>query len=211
MIIQRMDQYCTEWWDARRGLPTASCADKILTPTGKLSAQSRQYMNELLADRLGFGDEPMEPTEWMLRGIELEPEARGFYELLTGHAVTQVGFITNDDATAGCSPDGIIELPGCGPHGMKGWEVKAPKASTHIGYLLGGGLPDYYKPQVHFSMAVTGLKEWVFMSYYPGMDPLIVPVQWDEYTETITRAIDDFVANLQAAQARLGIELRKAA
>jgi len=204
MIIHRMEQYSPEWWQVRTGIPTASCAEKILTPTGKLSAQSRQYMNELIADRLGFGDEPMEPTDWMARGIALEPEARAFYELLTGETVEQVGFITNDEITAGCSPDGLLGT-------QAGFEIKSPKASTHIGYLLNGSLPDYYKPQVHFGMAVTGLKEWIFMSYFPGIDPLIVPVKWDSYTDCVQLAIDGFVRDLQAAQARLGIELRKAA
>jgi len=205
MIIQTPDQYTTDWWESRRGLPTASRADKILTPTGKLSAQSRVYINELIADEMGFGDEPIETTEWMQRGIDLEPEARAFYELATDEIVTQVGFITNDEITAGCSPDGLLDRPA-------GWEVKCPKASTHIGYLLGGELPAYYKPQVHFSMAVTGLKEWIFMSYFPGLDPLIVPVTWDAYTDAAAAAIQGFVAQLQAAREQLGLtEKRKTA
>ena len=204
MIIQTCEQYTSEWWSTRRGLPTASCADKILTPTGKLSTQSRQYMNELIADKLGYGDPPMEPTAWMQRGIDLEPDARNLYELLTGQSVKQVGFITNDDITAGCSPDGLIgDVNSMDILIARGWEVKCPKASTHIGYLLGGKLPDFYRPQVHFSMAVTGLRHWVFMSYFPEMEPLIVPVVWDDYTDTIDNAIDEFVAQLQAAYSRL--------
>ena len=208
MIIQTCEQYTAEWWDGRRGLPTASCADKIVTPTGKLSAQSRGYINELIAAKLGFADEAIEPTEWMARGIELEPEARAFYEFTTDETVEQVGFITDDDITAGCSPDGLI-YGGPGQRVMdisKGWEVKCPKASTHVGYLLGGTLPDYYKPQVHFSMAVTGLSEWVFMSYFPGMDPLIITVKSDAYTDNVAAAIQGFVAQLREAQKRLGIE-----
>lgn len=209
MIIQTPDQYTTEWWDGRRGIPTASCADKILTPTGKLSAQSRQYMNELIADSLGYGDAPTEPTEWMLRGIELESEARAYYELTTDLDIIQTGFITNDAITAGCSPDGLIKN---GDEWGAGFETKCPKASTHVGYLLGGKLPDYYKPQVHFSMAVTGIRRWVFMSYFPGLDPLIVSVNWDDYTDTIAKAIDDFAVQLQAARQKLGLdELRRAA
>lgn len=199
MIVHRVPQYSPEWWAVRKGLPTGSCAEKLLTPTGKPSTQGYAYINELIACKMGFADEPMEPTEWMVRGIELEPQARQFYELLTGETVEQVGFITNDDVTAGCSPDGLI--------GEKGWEVKCPKASTHIGYLLGAKLPDFYKPQVHFSMAVTGLKEWVFMSYYPGLDPLIVTVQWDAYTDQMAEAINVFVGHLDTAWKRI----RKAA
>jgi hypothetical protein len=72
-------QRSDEWFAIRCGIPTASSADKILTPTGNLSKQSEPYLNRLLADRAGYGDAPMEPTEWMLRGIELEPEARALF------------------------------------------------------------------------------------------------------------------------------------
>ena len=199
MIIHRMEQYSPEWWQIRKGIPTASCADKLLTPTGKLSTQSRQYMNELLAESMGFTDEPMEPTEWMKRGTALEPEARALYELMTDLEVEQVGFITNDAGTAGCSPDGVHDWAGFDA----GFEVKCPKASTHIGYLLGGTLPDYYKPQIHFSMAVTGFKRWIFMSHYPGMDPLIVTVIRDGYTDEIAKAIEGFTGQLADSRAKL--------
>lgn len=196
MIVHRMEQYSPEWWEIRKGVPTASRADKILTPTGKLSAQCRGYINELIAAGLGFGDEPF-VSDWMERGLELEPQARNFYELLTGETVEQVGFVTNDESTFGCSPDGLID--------GGGWECKCPKASTHIGYLLGGELPAYYKPQVHMSMAVADVDNWVFMSYYPGLEPLIVNVQRDEYTDLVAKAIDGFVGQLQEAKEKLGL------
>lgn len=198
MIIHRMEQYSPEWWAVRAGIPTASCADKILTPKGKLSAQCRGYINDLIAESLGFGDEPY-TNDHMQRGRDLEPEARAYYELMHDVEIEPVGFITNDDRTFGCSPDGLIGED-------SGWECKCPKASTHIGYLLGGELPAYYRPQVHMSMAVSGLKRWVFQSYYPGLESLIVPVEWDEYTDTITEAIGGFVEQLKAARKKLGLD-----
>ena len=199
-------QYSDDWWSIRCGIPTASSADKILTPTGKLSAQSEKYLNQLLADRAGFGDPPTEPTEWMQRGTDLEPEARRFFEFDTGFEVEQVGFITNDDGTAGCSPDGLVYNDV-----DSGFEVKCPKASTHIGYLRGGELPPYYKPQVHFSMAVTGLDRWWFMSYYPGIDPLIVLVDRDDYTDLVGYSIAEFSKRLEAEAQRLGYGIKEAA
>ena len=197
MKIHTMPQYSDEWWQVRLGLPTASCADKIVTPTGKLSAQSKGYMYSLIADSLGLGEPPIDPTEWMLRGTELEPEARSFYEFETGSTVDEVGFITNNDGTAGCSPDGLIGE-------ALGWEVKCRKASTMIGYLINGGLPPYYKPQIHFSMAVTGLKQWTFMAYHPDLAPLIVPVEWDSYTDNVAKAIDQFIKDIAEARTALG-------
>jgi hypothetical protein len=208
MKIHTMPQYSDEWWEVRLGLPTASCADKIVTPTGKLSTQAKPYMYSLIADSLGLGEPPMEPTEWMLRGTELEPEARSFYEFETGQVVTEVGFITNDDSTAGCSPDGLIDSPvpddgNSHPITQTGWEVKCPKASTQIGYLINGGLPPYYKPQIAFSMAVTGLNQWVFMAYHPDLAPLIVLVEWDEYTDNVAKALKQFITDMAEARAAL--------
>jgi hypothetical protein len=198
MIIHDMEQLSDEWFAAKSGLPSASKASQILTPTGKLSTQSEAYMNQLLAERAGFGDPPMEQTEWMARGIKLEPQARDLFELEQDLKVRQVGFITNDEGTAGCSPDGLIG-------GILGFEVKCPKASTHIGYLRKGGLPAYYAPQVHYSMAVTELDTWYFMSYYPGLDPLIYMVHWTDYTDKVLEAVNQFTDKLAEEAARLGL------
>jgi len=204
MIVHEMDQYSDSWWQVRKGIPTASCADKLLTPAGKLSAQSRGYMNELIAESLGFGEEPY-TNEWMERGRLLEGEARSYCELILDIDIRPVGFVTNDAGTFGASPDGLIG-------DLTGWECKCPKASTHIGYLLGSELPAYYRPQVHMSMAVTGLNRWIFVSYYPGLDPLIVTVERDEYTNQMQSAIDGFVSQLAAARRKLGLDqLRRAA
>jgi hypothetical protein len=56
-----------------------------------------------------------------------------------------------------------------------------------------GVLPDAYKLQVHWSMAVTGLKTWHFMSYFPELEPLILAIQWDDFTDKVCAAQDDFV------------------
>ncbi len=208
MIIHKMEQYSPEWWKARAGLPTASIANKILTPTGKFSAQSKGLINTLIAERLGCPDDPMEASEWMIRGTELEPEARSMYEMDHDLDVEQVGFITNDEATAGASPDGLIDVftdRGGNLTAKAGWECKCPKASTHIGYLLGNELPAYYKPQVHWSMAVSGIRKWVFTSYHPELEPLYIDVEWDDYTESVRLAIVKFTEELATAAKRFGL------
>jgi hypothetical protein len=207
VIIQTPDQYTAEWWASRRGLPTASHASEIVTPTGKYSAQSRKYMYSLIADSMGHGDEPIEPTPWMLRGLELEPEARALYEFESGQKVKEVGFITNDEITAGCSPDGLMDYWNEADQGWEvvGWEVKCPKCSTHIGWLDAGTLPPYHAPQVHFSMAVMDIDRFVFMSYFPEMKPLIVDVYRDDYTRAVALAIEKFTADLAATKRKLGL------
>ncbi len=199
MIVHDMDQYSPEWWEIRKGIPTASAAAKILTPTGKLSTQSRTYINELIADSLGLGDPPIDPTEWMQRGTLLEPEARKFYAFANDCSVDEIGFITNDEGTAGCSPDGMID------ERQIGWEVKCPKASTHIGYLQSPDLPAFYRPQVHMSMALSLVTDWIFMSYHPDLKPLVVKVQWDDYTTKVYEALTAFIENLHSTRASLGL------
>jgi hypothetical protein len=203
--IHNCEQYDDTWWALRKGLPTASRANEIVTPKkGDISTQHRALINSLIAESLGVQSDPMEATEWMLRGTELEPEARAMFELENEVDVVQVGFITNEVGVgvAGCSPDGLItEVNGR----RVGFEVKCPKAETHIGYLLGGALPDYYKPQVHMSMAITGIRRWWFMSYHPELQPLYALVKWDEYTDRVLAALNTFLVNYKAARTKLGV------
>ena len=53
-------QYSPEWWNVRRGIPTASEFDRILTPaTGKPSKSADGYACQLIGERLS--------TEYPLR------------------------------------------------------------------------------------------------------------------------------------------------
>jgi len=78
-----------------------------------------------------------------------------------------------------------------------GLEIKCPLVDTHVDYLLDGELPAKYRPQVHFSMAITGICTWYFMSFFPDLKPLILPVQWDEYTDKIKTAALAFAAEYE--------------
>ena len=214
MIIHDCKQYSEEWWNLRRGVPTASRANEIVTPKkGDLSTQVRALINSMIAEALEVQSDPMEATEWMLRGTELEPEARSMFEAEKDVDVVEVGFISNrfgdkGEAVMGCSPDGLVHPftnRGGKPTAQAGFEVKCPKAETQIGYVLGGGLPEYYKPQVHMSMAVTGITKWWFMSYHPNLEPLIVPVAWDEYTDKVKGALDQLALRLASARARFNL------
>ena len=121
-----------EWLDAKLGIPSASGFHRILTPTGKLSKSSRRerYMGELLAEwALGEQwDTGIGNSHWVLRGIELEPQARLWYEMAYAE-VEEVGFIWRDESRmAGCSPDGLV-----GDDGLL--ELKCPSPAQHVLYL----------------------------------------------------------------------------
>ena len=194
-------QMTPEWWEARRGVPTASKFDKILTPTGKPTTGNarRGYICELIADSIEqlppcFSSQgPIRGTNAMQNGIRTEPEARRWYAI-DHDAVQEVGFCLTDDGRFGCSPDSLI-----GPDGLL--EIKCPEVKTHIAYMLDGGkslLADY-RVQCHGQLYVTGRK-WVdLLSYFPGYRPVLVRVEPDAYTQRLREALEGFYVEYQAA------------
>jgi predicted phage-related endonuclease len=174
MIISDVVQGSPEWFAERCGIPTCSNFDKLITTKGEPSKSRTKYMYQLAGERITGQREESYQSAAMQRGVELEAEARSFYELMTGETVQIVGLCYADKKKRyACSPDGLI-----GEHG--GIEIKCPQLSTAVEYLLKGVLPTEYYQQVQGSMAVTGRKWWDFVSYYPGMKPLIVRVERNE-------------------------------
>lgn len=182
------DQYSMQWWSVRRGVPTSSCFDRIVTPAkGELSKQADGYIHQLIADQYDpeYGVVDDYVTAAMRNGTIMEPEARNYYAFERGMDVEQVGFCMDDDGRFGCSPDGMV-----GDDGLL--ELKCPQPHTQVAYLLANQLPQAYKPQVHGQLVVTGRK-WVdFMSYSPGFPILLIRVEPDEYTDKLRVALDEF-------------------
>lgn len=174
MITLDVQQGTQEWQDARAGIPTASNFSKILTSTGKPSTQREKYLYTLAAERIIGKSMESYKNASMERGQELEAEARALFEIVKDVTVETVGICFKDDSmTIGGSPDGLVGED-------EGLEIKCPESHTHVGYLLAGVLPTEYFQQVQGNLFVTGRKRWWFMSYYPGLKPLIVPVERDE-------------------------------
>ena len=173
MRIIECEQGTPEWLQARLGIPSASSYSKLVTTTGKSSAQAEAYINQLVAERITGEATVFHVTEPMARGVELEPEARFRYEMETGNLVRQVGFLMHDTLQAGASPDGLV-----GENG--GLEIKCPSPATHVEYLRDGNLPSKYIQQVQGCLWISGRDWWDFMSYHPKMEPLIVRVFRDE-------------------------------
>ena len=191
MITLDCEQGSEEWLAVRMGVPSASNFRKLLPSNMKLSTQAPGYRHTLLAELLGVRAE-LYQNDAMKRGTELEPEARETYEFVTGATVEQVGFCLRDDGRIGCSPDGLIGEDG-------GLEIKCPMAHTHVAYLLRGECPHDYYPQVQGAMYVCGpgRQWWDFMSYYPGLPPMIVRVERDdEYISALKDALYVFLLKL---------------
>ena len=169
-VVRGIEQGTPQWRELRRGIVTASNFGKLLTgSTLKKSAQQREYLAQLLVDYHTPEQVPDIVTRDMERGLEMEAEALAMYELESGQRVERVSFVYADKSCLwGCSPDGLISEDG-------GLEVKAPTATTHIGYqLASAGIPPNYIPQVFGNLLCTDRDWWDFMSYCPPYAPYIM-------------------------------------
>lgn len=181
----------------------ARCAKTI----PQLSEAADAYIAELIAEtvtqlpnyfttqghpiRRPFSNEHTE------NGIDLEAEARAAFAMDSGEQVEQVGWCVDEQGRWGFSPDGLIVGK------QAGLELKCPALHTQAQYLLAKTLPREYKPQVHFALAVSGYDFWWFYSYSPPLDPLMLKVYPDEYTEAMKSALEQFHGRYMEARAKL--------
>ena len=187
LITLDCEQGSEEWLAARLGIPTATGFENIVTATGKKSASYIKYMAELIEESILGGGDTFK-SGFMERGNQLEPQARAAYEFLTGNDVIQVGGVyLNEDREVMVSPDGLI------PELKKGLEIKCPKMSTHIRYLLEGGLPSEYVIQVQANLWVTGYETWDFVSYCPEYQKQTLYLFTAARDEKLMKAFDEHI------------------
>lgn len=209
-----MDEQRTDEWFAQRcGKVTASRIADVMaqTKTGPGAAR-KNYLADLLVERLtgepkqGFTNAAM---EW---GTEQEPRARAMYSFQTGLTVMETGFEPHPSiAGTGASPDGLV-----GDDGLV--EIKCPNTATHIETLRGAKIDSKYVKQMHWQMICTG-RDWCdFVSFDPRLpEPMQLHVQRvekdAELAEQITAAVTQFLTELNDAEAELRAryEMEKAA
>ena len=169
MTIYNVDQGTPEWLELRKGKFTASEFDKIM---GKETNQGyKDIIYRVAYERISGQSPATFKSDWMERGNELEPFARQFYELENNVEVEQVGFVESNE-WVGCSPDGLVG------DGML--EIKCPKFTTHIDYLMGDKFPIKYKAQIQGQMWVCERNWCDFMSYNEYLKAFIIRVERDE-------------------------------
>lgn len=198
MNIINLSQRSPEWFKARCGIPTASNFDKIVTSDGKPSKQRTKYMYQLVGEKLGGTIEETYQNFAMLRGVEMEHEARCLYEIV-GQPVQEVGFCLSDCGRFGCSPDGLVE-------GNGGIEIKCPIISTHVEYLLKcqEEMPSDYFQQVQGCLFITGREWWDFVSYFPGLKPLIIREEPnDTFQRLLKKELEFFTEELDELVRRI--------
>lgn len=160
-MLDAFPQRSPEWFACRLGRLTGSraCDMAAQIKSGEAAAR-RDYRLELVCERLtGRPAEDGYVSKDMQRGTDLEPIAFQRYEAETGDLVRSTAFIQHDELMAGCSLDGDVD-------NFTGIvELKAPKTSTHIGYLRSKTVPRDYLWQITHNLWITGA-EWAdFVSY----------------------------------------------
>jgi len=151
-----------EWLAERAGKVTASMISAVLMDAK--TAGYRDYQAQLVAEILTGKPQGSDYTNaHMAFGTEMEPLARSAYEAETGFSVDEVGMCQHPTIErAGASPDGLV-----GNSGLV--EIKCPKVSTHLAYLIAGVVPAGYKNQMMWQMACTG-RDWCdFVSFRPDL------------------------------------------
>lgn len=195
-----MPQGSPEWWKARAGRPTGSEFGRILTPkTGKPAAAQDGYINELIAESMGWRKREFSGSPDIERGHLLEDEARQFLALEIGEDIEEIGFALSECGRYGCSPDGITKS------GVP-VELKCPDTHTVVGYIRGTELPSEYKCQVHGHMILTGSGHAWFCAYpdYFNIDeeyrnrfhPFVIKVERDDFTEKLESELEAFCDRL---------------
>lgn len=188
LITLDCEQGSEEWLKARLGIPTATGFENIVTATGKKSSAQIKYMAELIEESILGLSESAVKSYFMERGNQLEPQARMAYEFETGNDVIQIGGVYLDESrSVMVSPDGLI------PALKKGLEIKCPKMSTHIRYLLEGGLPSEYVIQVQANLWVTGYDTWDFVSYCPEYQKQTLFIYTAQRDPKLMKAFDEYI------------------
>lgn len=171
-MIYPCEQYSSQWWEIRNGKATASMTWAIIKKLKRAKkgeeppySVERQNYRDRIVSQILCGYQGQKEDEWKgwdaEWGMEFEAIAHAEYELRNGCELNKVGFITHDAIPRfGCSPDAL-----CGTDGIV--QIKCPKTTTHLNYLLDGIVPEEYEPQLVAELSCTG-RQWAdFVSYDP--------------------------------------------
>lgn len=190
------DQGTPEWFEARRGIPTASNFAAVLAKgQGKTR---RSYLLKLAGEAITGELAEAYTNPHMERGRAMEDEARSLYAFAQDTDPQPVGFMRR--GRAGASPDSLI-----GGDGLV--EIKTKLPHLQLDVLDRGKLPTEHVAQVQGQLWISGRQWCDFVSYWPRLPPFIVRVHRDDsYIESLRQSVDEFVAELDTYIQRFGKE-----
>jgi len=147
---------------------------------------------ELLNEKLGRLTGPS-ASEAMVRGVELEPQARKFYTAVTGKRVQPACVQSSQYGWLRASLDGLSDRLDTVV------EIKCGE-SCYRRTAESGQVPGYYYGQLQHILAVTGLQVIDFFCYLPNAPELLVPVRRDDrYIERLINVEYQFWTRISGA------------
>ena len=188
--IIECEQGSPEWFEARRGIPTASrFADVLAEGKGVMRIK---YMRQLAGEIITGESMETYKNDKMERGKEQEDEIRVRYAYDRDVNVERIGFVRSNMASTGCSPDGLVNVDGM-------VEIKSSEPHLLIEILDTGKIPTQHMPQVQGSLWITG-RDWCDLV-----------IGWPKLPLSITRIPRDeqYMANLQRELNRFNMELQE--
>ena len=194
-VFADIEQGSPEWFDLRRGIPTASrfaavCATgKDGTVAGSLT---RSKLLRVLAGEILTGELAEQfSTSAMERGNAMEAEARDYYARSRFAELTRIGFIRRrlpSGRYVGCSPDSLIGK-------RKALEVKTMRPDLIIEISdKGTGFPPEHRAQVQGTMWIANLDEVDLMIFYRGMpySPTFTIQRDETYIKELSASVEIF-------------------
>lgn len=203
-VIEDVEQGSDEWFELRRGIPTASHFAALIRDA---DAKTRKdYLHHLAGEVLSGCRGESKSFPAMERGKEMEPRARDAYERKNMVEVQQVGFVRRklpSGRYVGCSPDGLIKPL----KRRKGLEIKtlAPHLMVPILDKGAAGMPTTHRWQVCGTLLVGDLEEVDLTLYYDGMpvQPQYTMLRNDKELLELANAIEVFDSELHKMVGRI--------
>lgn len=195
-MSEDIEQRSDAWIQKRLGFCGCSRIGDVMATGrgGQPSATRRNYMHELLCERLTGVHNETYCSKEMQWGVEQEPIARSLYEAKTGQMVIETGGMEHPKIKWWYgSPDGLIGNDG-------GIEIKCKTTANHLETMMSGKIDTAHLYQI------TGYVEIFNLSWYDyvGFDPRLpenlqlyvkrfyrddLPI--DEVRDAVTKFIDE--------------------
>ncbi|WP_192483197.1 MULTISPECIES: lambda exonuclease family protein [Cysteiniphilum] len=188
--IHNFEQNSEEWFACRLGKLTASNMQIIMgdgdTREAIIQSKAAEVLTGVLDDSQHF------KSKDMVRGNELEDDARMRYSEVYSVEVETFGFIELDEFV-GVSPDGLSKNGGL--------EIKCPNNKNYLNQIVNGEreILELYKTQCQMSIWVAEREWWDYVIYNPNFSHDIH--RWriyrdDLYIERIKQAVERAKADI---------------
>ena len=190
------EQNSPEWFEARRGVVTASRFSDVLAKGQGITR--RKYLLTLAGEIITGECAETYSNSHMERGHEMEAEACEMYAFMHNVEPVTVGFMRR--GRVGASPDRLI-----GDDGIL--EIKSKLPHLQLDVLDKGKLPSEHIAQVQGQLWISGRDYCDFVSYWPRLPLFCIRVERDDkYITTLKQAVDDFLGELDEIVQRFGQE-----